>query len=205
MGQLLLVGHATAAGLHPASHTRRALMSTRSTSILAALALAGLAACSQGAPDGSAATTAGSAAAVSSNGVNATMTVDAWGGGYCANITLANTSAAPVTSWTLVAALNGTALNNIWGGTGTTSGGQLTIKPADYNAKIAPGASQTLGFCGTGSGQPALSSLDVVGGGVTPTFTLTVGKAGQGTGTVASTPAGISCGATCSASFTAGA
>src|SRR5207247_2737863 len=36
------------------------------------------------------------------------------------------------------------------------------------------------------------------------TFTLTVSKAGTGSGTVASTPAGISCGADCSASYASG-
>jgi endoglucanase len=36
------------------------------------------------------------------------------------------------------------------------------------------------------------------------TFTLTVAKSGTGSGTVTSTPAGVSCGATCSASFNSG-
>src|SRR5207244_672380 len=36
------------------------------------------------------------------------------------------------------------------------------------------------------------------------TVTLTVGKAGAGSGTVTSTPAGISCGATCAASYQLG-
>src|SRR5207244_10398538 len=36
------------------------------------------------------------------------------------------------------------------------------------------------------------------------TFTLTVSKAGTGAGTVTSSPAGITCGATCAASFTSG-
>jgi uncharacterized delta-60 repeat protein len=36
------------------------------------------------------------------------------------------------------------------------------------------------------------------------TFTLTVGKAGSGTGTVTSSPGGINCGATCSADFASG-
>ena len=39
---------------------------------------------------------------------------------------------------------------------------------------------------------------------ITTNFALTVTKAGTGTGTVTSNPAGISCGATCSASFTSG-
>src|SRR5437773_5089627 len=36
------------------------------------------------------------------------------------------------------------------------------------------------------------------------TFTLTVSKPGSGSGTVTSNPAGISCGATCSASYNSG-
>jgi List-Bact-rpt repeat protein/fibronectin type III domain protein len=43
-----------------------------------------------------------------------------------------------------------------------------------------------------------------VGSAPTPTFALTVSKAGAGGGTVTSSPAGISCGATCSGSFTSG-
>ena len=39
---------------------------------------------------------------------------------------------------------------------------------------------------------------------ILPQFTLTVTKAGNGTGTVTSTPAGINCGATCSFGFTSG-
>jgi poly(3-hydroxybutyrate) depolymerase len=161
---------------------------------------AALAACGQ--PEGA---VSGSAPAnLTTNGVDATMTVDSWGAGYCANIALANTSTAPVTSWTLVVALNGTTLNNLWGGTSSVSGGQLTIRPLDYNTNIAPGATATLGFCGSGTATPALSTLTVVGGGTGPTTqTLTVSKVGSGT--VTSAPAGIDCGSTCSAAFSTGA
>jgi len=38
----------------------------------------------------------------------------------------------------------------------------------------------------------------------TPTFLLTVNKPGAGSGTVSSNPAGISCGATCSAPYNSG-
>jgi uncharacterized protein (DUF2141 family) len=172
--------------------------------MLAALLLAAASmACGQ---DPSAASSlAPSTANVSSNGVNATMTVDSWGGGYCTNITIANTSTAAVTSWTLVVALNGSTLNNIWGGTAAVSGGQMTVRPVDYTAAIAPNASVTLGFCGNGSSQPTLASLEVVGGGGPVNQTLTVSKGGQGAGTVTSSPAGIDCGSACSASFSSGA
>ncbi len=178
-------------------------MKTKHPAMLTALLLgAAVVACGQ--DQEAASSTAAAVAKVSSNGVNATMTVDSWGAGYCTNITLANTSTSAVTSWTLGVALNGTTLNNMWGGIATVSGGQMTVKPVDYDTNIAPSASVTLGFCGTGTGQPALSTLDVVGGGGPTTFTLTVGKVG-GLGTVTSSPPGIDCGSTCSALFASGA
>lgn len=171
---------------------------------LAVLLLGALTACgAQG--DAPAASAEASSAAISTNGVNATMTVDAWGGGYCANITLANTSASAVTSWTLVAQLNQSTLNNVWGGTPSLSGSQLTIRPVDYNAAIAPGASVGLGFCGTATGtnyQPALVSLAIVGGGGPTTCAVTVTKVGNGT--ITGTPGGIDCGSVCSASVPCG-
>jgi len=150
--------------------------------------------------------TAQPAAALTTNGVDATMVVDSWGAGYCANVTIANRSTAAVTGWTLGVALNGTTLNNVWGGTSSVSNGVLTLRPVDYNANVAPAASVTLGFCGNGTGQPALQTFDVVGGGTsTPTtYALTVTRTGAGSGTVTSSPAGVNCGSTCSASFASG-
>ena len=43
------------------------------------------------------------------------------------------------------------------------------------------------------------------GGGVPTSYSLTVSRAGTGTGTVISSPSGINCGATCSASYSSGA
>src|SRR3989475_2298723 len=51
------------------------------------------------------------------------------------------------------------------------------------------------------AGNIATASLTVT---LTSTFTLTVSKTGTGSGTVTSNPAGISCGATCSAAFAGG-
>ena len=58
------------------------------------------------------------------------------------------------------------------------------------------------GVADIGSVSAAALTLTAGGGG---TQTLTVTRAGTGTGTVTSSPAGINCGATCSAAFTAGA
>src|SRR5439155_21371057 len=52
-----------------------------------------------------------------------------------------------------------------------------------------------------GAGNTAMDALTVT---FTPPFALTVSKAGTGTGTVTSAPAGITCGVTCSASFASG-
>ncbi len=179
-------------------------MKTHVSAMLTALLLgAAVLACGQNPEEATGA--APSVANLTSNGVNATMTVDSWGGGYCTSIMLANGGSSAVTSWTLVVALNGTTLNNIWGGTSTVSGAQMTILPVDYDANIAPGASVSLGFCGTGSGQPTLASFVAVGGGGPTTFTLTVSRGGQGSGTVTSSSGGINCGSTCSAAFSSGA
>src|SRR6185295_6872512 len=62
------------------------------------------------------------------------------------------------------------------------------------------------GACsGTGSCSVTLNSAQSVGANFAQNlFNVSVSKAGSGTGTVTSSPAGISCGATCSASFTSG-
>ena len=55
----------------------------------------------------------------------------------------------------------------------------------------------------SGTGGPTLGTAECQGA-VATNFTLTVTKAGTGTGTVTSAPAGINCGAMCSASFASG-
>ncbi len=61
----------------------------------------------------------------------------------------------------------------------------------------------TIGTTGANPGDGASASFTVSGTGPT-TQTLTVDKAGSGTGGVTSSPAGIDCGATCQHSFNAG-
>ncbi len=126
---------------------------------------------------------------------------------------------------TFVAGTNPT-LTVTKGGTGT---GTVTSNPAGINcgatcsASFASGTQITLtaapatgstftgwgaGPCeGTGTCTLTLSAATTVVANFaasTNNFTLTVAKSGNGTGTVTSTPAGINCGATCSASFASG-
>jgi pectate lyase len=109
------------------------------------------------------------AAPVSSNGVNATVSLTTdWGSGYCANVILKNASSAEVASWTVVVELGQSALSGLWNGTVGQSGTQITVKPAGWNSHIAPGQLLTaFGFCankGGGSYQPSLVSIAVDGG-----------------------------------------
>jgi hypothetical protein len=55
----------------------------------------------------------------------------------------------------------------------------------------------------SGTQNPKINGITVAGGSVS-NFTLTVNKAGTGSGTVTSSPAGINCGSTCSASYASG-
>jgi aryl-phospho-beta-D-glucosidase BglC (GH1 family) len=130
-----------------------------------------------------------SAAALSANGVDATLKLQSdWTTGYCAEVTLKNTSATPVTSWTAVVDLNQSTLSQSWNGTVTQSGSQITVKPVDWNGNIAPGASlSAFGFCGNSTGsnyRPTLVSLVVTGGssgGEVTSTTLTIAISGNGT------------------------
>ncbi|MFN7952340.1 MAG: putative Ig domain-containing protein [bacterium] len=143
-----------------------------------------------------------------------------WGGpcagtGICAfTITEATTVTASFTQGVSLSVVKSGA------GTGTVTGGGIDCG-ATCSAWVEPNAiitlaatpavgSSFLGWSGagcTGTGTCAVT-MDAAKS-VTATFgldsfALTVAKAGKGVGTVTSSPAGISCGATCSASFAAG-
>jgi uncharacterized protein (DUF2141 family) len=73
----------------------------------------------------------------------------------------------------------------------------LTQKPAFFGSNPWPWVDPTTGTVYT---LPAKARYDAMRSG----YTLTAAKAGTGSGTVTSSPAAISCGATCSASYTSG-
>ncbi|HEX4324122.1 MAG TPA: hypothetical protein VHZ77_05750, partial [Gaiellaceae bacterium] len=108
-------------------------------------------------------------------------------------------------------------------GTGT---GSVTSSPAGLSCgatcvgSFATGASVTLtataaagsaftgwsggGCSGTGTCHVTVNADTKVTATFSPTMTLSVSKAGKGTGSVTSSPAGINCGSTCSAPFPVG-
>ncbi|KYG03219.1 hypothetical protein BE21_52770 [Sorangium cellulosum] len=98
-----------------------------------------------------------------------TMTADLalqsqWGNGYCANVTVTNSSASRTTAWGMVVALNGSTVSNAWGARGTPSGGQLSVVNETYNGTLNAGASTSWGFCANGTGKPSLVSVNGSGG-----------------------------------------
>jgi DNA-binding beta-propeller fold protein YncE len=164
--------------------------------------------------------------ATADSGSSSTFT--GWSGGGCSgtgtcNVTLnANTTvtagfSAPVPNPTLTVAKSGTGTGGVTsspagidcGATCSTS--YATGTPVTLTATADSGSTFTGwsggGCSGTGTCNVTLNANTTVTAGFSlpvPNPTLTVAKSGTGTGGVTSSPAGINCGATCSAQYAPG-
>ncbi|MFI9580584.1 GDSL-type esterase/lipase family protein [Streptomyces sp. NPDC052236] len=83
-----------------------------------------------------------------------------WQGGYQGEVTVTNTSAAPVSGWKVsVVPAGGATLSQVWNGTlGTAANGTATVANASWNGTLTAGASTTFGFIATapaGAGTPS--------------------------------------------------
>lgn len=94
--------------------------------------------------------------------------VSTWQGGYQAEVTVRNTSAAPVTGWTVtVVPADGARVGQVWNGTlGTSADGTATVTNASWNGTLAPGADAAFGLIATA---PATSSAPTATVGCTAT------------------------------------
>ena len=73
-----------------------------------------------------------------------------WTGGFSANIAIINTGTAAINGWTLTFTFPGDQqITNLWNGTVSQSGEQVTITNANWNGNIAPQGSMSVGFNGT--------------------------------------------------------
>jgi hypothetical protein len=125
------------------------------------------------------------------------------------------TGASP-TSFTLTVTKSGTGTGTVASSPPGISCGSNCSANFDSGAVVslttAPASGSTFagwsGACsGTGACSVTMDAAKSVSANFTANpgpFTLTVAKSGAGTGTVTSTPSGISCGTTCSASFASG-
>ncbi|MGI5398768.1 glycoside hydrolase family 18 protein [Streptomyces sp. CA-135486] len=81
-----------------------------------------------------------------------------WTGGYTGQYVITNDTDKAESDWTLEFDLPaGTTISSLWNGEHTVSGQHVTVKPASWNKRLAPGASVTVGFvtAASGSATPA--------------------------------------------------
>ncbi|MFE3641921.1 glycosyl hydrolase family 18 protein [Streptomyces sp. NPDC059169] len=94
--------------------------------------------------------------AVAAAAATATYTkVQDWGSGFEGKWTVKNTGTTSIASWTVEWDFpSGTAVTSAWDADVTSSGTHWTAKNKSWNGTLAPGASVSFGFNGTGSGSP---------------------------------------------------
>lgn len=82
--------------------------------------------------------------------------VNAWNTGLTENITITNTATTAVNGWALAFTLPaGQTVTSSWNAAISPSSGQVTARNVSYNAVLAPGASTTIGFQATHTGNTA--------------------------------------------------
>ncbi|GAA0537909.1 hypothetical protein GCM10010172_19070 [Paractinoplanes ferrugineus] len=118
-------------------------------------------------------------AAAATAGCSVTYTISSqWPGGFGAGVTVTNLGD-PLTSWQLTWSFTaGQTITQLWNGSYTQSGSQVTVANASWNGGLGTGASAQFGFNGAATGSnpvPASFALNGVTctGGTTPTSSPT--------------------------------
>src|SRR5437763_13152541 len=84
-----------------------------------------------------------------------------WGSGYQGRYTIANGTAAGISSWKVEFDLPaGTTVGSFWDALVTRSGTHVTAVNRDYNGTVVAGASVSFGFIVSGSGVPSGCTLN---------------------------------------------
>ncbi|NGO76448.1 chitinase [Streptomyces sp. YC504] len=84
-----------------------------------------------------------------------------WGTGFEGKWTVKNTGTASISSWTVEWDFpSGTSVTSGWDADFTSSGTHWTAKNKSWNGTLAPGASVTFGFNGSGAGSPSNCKLN---------------------------------------------
>ncbi|MFJ3666422.1 glycosyl hydrolase family 18 protein [Streptomyces sp. NPDC090106] len=84
-----------------------------------------------------------------------------WGTGFEGKWTVKNTGDTSLSSWTVEWDFpSGTAVSSAWDADVTSSGTHWTAKNKSWNGTLAPGASVSFGFNGSGSGAPSNCKLN---------------------------------------------
>ncbi|MFE3558092.1 cellulose binding domain-containing protein [Streptomyces sp. NPDC059193] len=78
-----------------------------------------------------------------------------WSGGYTGQYVITNDSGQSMEGWELRFELpSGVRIDSLWNGVHAVDGQRVTVKPADWNRRLAAGASVTVGFVTSGPGAP---------------------------------------------------
>ena len=87
-------------------------------------------------------------------GCSATYSLtSSWSGGYQGQVQVDNTGSSPITGWKLAWTYPGNQqINDLWNGSYTQSGEQVSVTNASFNGSIAAGGDTTVGFTGAYSG-----------------------------------------------------
>ncbi|MFF7394602.1 glycosyl hydrolase family 18 protein [Streptomyces scabiei] len=84
-----------------------------------------------------------------------------WGSGFEGKWTVKNTGTTTISSWTVEWDFpSGTSVTSAWDADVTSSGTHWTARNKSWNGTLAPGASVSFGFNGSGSGSPANCKLN---------------------------------------------
>jgi hypothetical protein len=76
-----------------------------------------------------------------------------WSGGFQGEVTVRNTGTTATTGWTVAWAFaSGQTISQIWNGTHTQSGANVTVRNVAHNGNLAANASATFGFIGSYNG-----------------------------------------------------
>ncbi|WP_333768414.1 GH12 family glycosyl hydrolase domain-containing protein [Streptomyces sp. IBSBF 2435] len=87
------------------------------------------------------------------SGCSAAYTVNDWGGGFTADVTVTNTGGAATHGWTVGWTYGGNQrITSSWNATVAQSGAAVTAASMSYNGQLAPAASTHFGVQGTYSG-----------------------------------------------------
>ncbi|MEU8329277.1 cellulose binding domain-containing protein [Micromonospora sp. NPDC048839] len=94
-----------------------------------------------------------------------TYTVNAWGNGLTAAVSVANTGSTPVNGWALTFTLpGGQTITGGWNANYSPSSGAVTARNVSYNATIAPSTSVDIGFQATHTGNAGRPSAFTLNG-----------------------------------------
>ncbi|CAL9318189.1 Xyloglucanase [Streptomyces sp. SudanB148_2056] len=90
---------------------------------------------------------------------------NAWGDGFQAEVRLTNTGTTAWDGWSLTWSFPDVErITQLWNGAHTQSGAAVTVRNADWNRTVAPGASAAFGFTASGPATGATPSAFALGG-----------------------------------------